>query len=458
MPGGHFVEQGARYRERVCSTRASMHFVPRPAPINKRVIAGFIDAACVVVLSAIAFVAPLARGGLALPMWGVLAVMVGYAVVPLAFFKRTLGFHLMGLELVDVRGHAIDLANVTFRELLGRGFFPAAYLLTVILGLVAGHFGVGANTIPPVLAGVMTLACATALTIALIGHVIALGRTDQRSLADLISRSYVVEGPALQPPGDLEELEEYRSNRLRVVRNIAVFEVLLAVSVFGLPMLLKSSSGESSQQKIQRLKLESLQAKFDANPVSDSLSNELQRELEYAGRSADAQAVNTRHMQALSLKEVNREAQLREALAQQRERSTAEALIALLEQQDRVDEARDVYVEWLGEAPTASELAGFGHWLATNGKTEEAVTVLTRATGLDPLVPYGQTLLGVSLQRGGQLTLAREHLELALLDDPNDEDAADALKAVEEKVGALSTAGKTELKRRYTVWTRDAGR
>jgi uncharacterized RDD family membrane protein YckC len=435
-----------------------MHFVPHPAPITKRVIAGFIDAACIIVLSGIAFVAPLAMRGLVLPMWGVLAVMVGYAVVPLAFFKRTLGFHIMGLELVDVRGHAIDLANVTFRELLGRGFFPAAYLLTIVLGLVAAHFGVGANTTPPVLAGVMTFACATALTIALIGHVIALGRPDQRSLADLISRSYVVQGPALQPPTDLEEFDDYRSNRLRVVRNLAVFEVLLALSVFGLPILLKSSSGESANQKIQRLKIEALQAKFDANPISDSLSNELQRELEYAGREADAKAVNAKHVQALSLKEVNREAQLREALSQKRERSTAEALIALLEQQDRVDEARDVYVEWLGEDPTASELSGFGHWLATNGKTEEAVTVLTRATELDPLVPYGQTLLGVSLQRSGQLTLAREHLELALLDDPKDEDAADALQAVEEKVGALSTAGKTELKRRFTAWARDAGR
>jgi predicted Zn-dependent protease len=101
---------------------------------------------------------------------------------------------------------------------------------------------------------------------------------------------------------------------------------------------------------------------------------------------------------------------------------------------------------------------GFGNWLATNNKNEEALTALTRATTLDPLVPLGQTLLGVMLQRSDQLTLAREHLELALLDDPTDEDAADALREVEEKVGVLPANGKKELKRRFDAWARDAGR
>ncbi len=434
-----------------------MTFVPRPAPLSKRVIAGLIDAAFIVVLSGISFVAPLVLRGLVLPMWGVLAVMVGYAVVPLAFLKRTLGLHIMGLELVGKRGHALDLANASFRELLGRGYFPAAYLFTIVAGLVASAFHVGSNTSPPLLAGVMTLACSAAFAVAVIGHVVALGRPDQRTLADLLSGSFVVEGQALLPPSDLEDFDDFQAHRRGVLRNLAVFEVLLMVSVIALPWLLSSSSGESPQMKGQRLKLEALQAKFNANPGSDSLANELQRELQRAGRREELQAVSEKHAQALGRKEAEREQRLREDFTAKHDRTTAEALISLLEQQDRVDEAKELYLDWLGPSPTASQLTGFGNWLATNTRTDEAVTVLSQATTMDPLVPYGRTLLGVSLQRLGRLTAAREQLELALLEDPTDEDAADALRDVEAQAGVLPPSGKEALRRQFEAWRRDAG-
>ena len=51
----------------------------------------------------------------------------------------------------------------------------------------------------------------------------------------------------------------------------------------------------------------------------------------------------------------------------------------------------------------------------------------------------------------------RAMLELALLDEPDDEDAADALREVEEKVGALSAADKKVLKKRFEAWRSDAG-
>ena len=170
------------------------------------------------VLSGIAFAVPLLTRGVVLPMWGVLAVMVGYAVVPLAFLKRTLGLHIMGLELVGKQGHPVDLANLLFRELLGRGFFPAAWLFTIIASVIASHFRVGGSTTPPLLAGVMTVACAGAFCVAAIGHVIALGRPDQRTLADLLAKSFVVEGPALPPPTDLEEFDAWKAHRRAVVR------------------------------------------------------------------------------------------------------------------------------------------------------------------------------------------------------------------------------------------------
>ena len=434
-----------------------MNFVPRPAPLQKRVVAGLIDAACIVVLCGISFAVPLVTRGVVLPMWGVLAVMVGYAVVPLAFLKRTLGLHIMGLELVGKAGHAVDLANVLFRELLGRGFFPAAWLLTIISSVVATHFGVGGSTTPPMLAGVMTVACAGAFCIAAIGHVIALGRPDQRSLADLIAGSFVVEGPALPPPSDLEEFDDWKAQRTRVVVRIIVFEVVLMSSVLLLPWVLSSSSGESPQMKGARLKLEALRAKFDANPGSESLFNDLQREYESAGRPDDAQLIVEKHRHALSLTEAGREQMLRAQLGERHERSTAEALIAMLERQDRVDDAVDVYREWLGPTPKASELSGFGNWLATNGRTELAVVELERATTLDPLVPLAHTLLGVCLQRLGRMEEAREHLEFALFDDPKDEDAEDAMKLVEGKIGRLTGPERLALRRRFESWRHDAG-
>ena len=434
-----------------------MSFVPRPAPMQKRVIAGLLDAACIVVLSGISFAVPLLTRGIVLPMWGVLAVVVGYAVVPLAFLKRTVGLHIMGLELVTKTGHAVDLANLLFRELVGRGFFPAAWLFTIISSLIAFRFGVGSSATPPVLAGVMTLACSAAVVIAAVGQIIALGRPDQRTLADLLAKSFVVEGPVLPPPTDLEEFDEWKAHRVRVLIGIGVFEFFLMGSVLALPALLTSSSGESSEGKIARLKLESLKAKFDANPGSDSLAADLQREYDYRGLEAESRAVAEKHVRALSLKEANREEELRVKLAQTHDRQTAETLINLLERQDRVDDAVDVYREWLGPTPKASELAGFGNWLATNNRTELAVAELERATAMDPLVPLGHLLLGVSLQRLGRYEDARVELELALLDDPEDEDADDALRVVEGKIGRLSAKERTALQRRFDGWRRDAG-
>lgn len=433
-----------------------MQFVPRPVQISTRVIAGLIDFSAIVVLSALSFAIPLLTRGIVLPMWGVLAVMVGYSVVPLAFLKKTLGFQVMGLELVGKDGHPVDLANLLFRELLGRGYFPAAWLFTIITSLIASFFRVGASTTPPMLAGVMTLACFFAVCIAAAGHFLGLSR-DQRTLADLIAGSFVVKAPALPVPEDSEELAEWKAHRARVIRRIVVFEVVLMCSVLALPWLFSSSSGESPQMKVARLKMESLQSKFDANPGSESLAADLQHEYLRAGREEEAKAVFEKHRQALSLKEAGRELALREQLASQRERKTAEALIELLEGQDRVDDAEAVYRQYLGPTPTASERTGFGNWLATNGRTEAAVIELTHATTTSPLVPFGQTLLGVSLQRLGRFEEAREHLFLAVLDDPEDADAVDALVEVEEKAGPLSAKEKVSLRRRFDAWRRDAG-
>lgn len=264
-------------------------------------------------------------------------------------------------------------------------------------------------------------------------------------------------GPSLPPPTDLEEFDEWRSHRNRVLVRIVAFELVLAVSVLALPWLLSSGSGETPKMKVARLKFESLRSKFEADPGNESLAIDLQREYERLGKRDEVQQVFEKHRQALSVKEAARELSLRDQLAQGHERATAEALIALLERQDRIDDAVEVYREWLGASPKASELAGFGNYLATNGKTELAVVELEGALAMDPLVPLGHTLLGVCLQRLGRFAEAREQLELALLDDPEDTDAEDALRLVEGKAGRLGGQERLELQRRFDGWRRDAG-
>ena len=94
-----------------------------PAPLGKRIAAAIFDGFVLLVLCVATFLGPLLTRGFVVPMWGVLVVLVGYAVLPLAALKRTLGMQLFNLELARLDGHAVDLANLLFREFVGRGLF-----------------------------------------------------------------------------------------------------------------------------------------------------------------------------------------------------------------------------------------------------------------------------------------------------------------------------------------------
>ena len=86
-----------------------------PAPLGKRVAAAVIDGILLLVLCVATFIGPLLLRGFVVPMWGVLVVLIGYAVVPLAALKRTLGMQLFNIELARLDGHAVDIANLLNR-------------------------------------------------------------------------------------------------------------------------------------------------------------------------------------------------------------------------------------------------------------------------------------------------------------------------------------------------------
>src|SRR5262249_40625767 len=145
-----------------------------PAPLDKRLAAGAVDAFTLVALCAAYFLVPVLTLGIVLPMWGVLAAIIGYAVVPLAVFGQTLGFWLFGLELVSKEGHTVGLGDVLFRELLGRGWFPAAFIFNLLFGYLAMMLGAARFAMPTGLQGVFFLGSCLALALAVLGHVLVL--------------------------------------------------------------------------------------------------------------------------------------------------------------------------------------------------------------------------------------------------------------------------------------------
>lgn len=430
---------------------------PQPAPLPRRVLAGLVDAAALGLLWAVGFFLPLVLRGFVLPMWGVLAAVVGWAIVPLAFFGQTLGLRLFGLRLLREDGHHVDLATVIFRELVGRGAFPVGYLFTVAASALAARWGLGGAVGPAGLGSALTALSLLAALAAGLGHLLALRRADQRTAADLLAGSVVVQGPARALPDDPEERAERLAHRALIRRRVVAFELLLAASVLAVPWLLTARARETTRERLARLQREALERRFRADPANVTTFEALQGAYARSAQEEEAAAALAAHQAALRTKEQAHEAQLRAALAAGPSRATATALVELLERQGRVDDAEAVYRAWLGATPTPSARAGFGSWLASHGRTASAVAELERALAEEPLVPFGHTLLGVSLQRAGRLLEAREHLELALLDDPDDEDAADALAAVEAAVGRLPGEARLALTRRLDGWRRDAG-
>lgn len=428
------------------------------APLSRRVLAGLIDGSALVVLSMVTFIVPMKLLGVVLPMWGVLAVMLGWSVVPLAFLQKTVGMRLMGLELAREDGHPVDLANVLFRELLGRGLFPAAYLLTLLAGLISQLLGVMAFVVPSGLGLVMLLACLVAFIGALAGSLVGLTRPDGRGLADLMTRSFIVVAPARKPPDDPDELAEAAARRKTVVGRIIVFEVVLAIGVVATPWVLTRRTGETAAHRTERIKRQGLEKKFANDPANDALAGELIDAFARDDQADEAKKVLERHRRALASREADREKLLREKFAKAPdEERTAALLIELLEDQGRLDDAIVVYRQWLGPTPTPSRRAGFGHWLGVREREDAAVVELRAALTQDPLVTMGHTMLGIVLSRQDRHQEARTELFYAVTLDPEDEDALDAWSEVQERVGPLPASEQAALRADVARWTSDAG-
>lgn len=272
-----------------------------PAPLGRRLAAGAVDGAVLFALCLAFSLIPLLSTGLVLPMWGVLAALVGYSVVPLSAFGATLGMRLLGLELIGKRGHAAGLSDLLSREFIGRGYFPAAYLFTLLANLVGSMLGTTQFIAPAGPSLLFGLVCLGMVGLALPGHLMALFRPDGRGLADLMAGTMVVPRRAVAPPEDEDEDEraERAQHRRRKILGVIAFQVVALVVVLGAPHLLTRRT-ESSETYAERITRDRLAHDFERAPGNEVLAEELVDALRRAGEREGAEAVLTRHLAALS--------------------------------------------------------------------------------------------------------------------------------------------------------------
>lgn len=418
-----------------------------PAQLERRIWAGALDTFIVLALCAAYFLIPVMTLGVVLPMWGVLAAIIGYSVIPLAVFKQTLGMRLFGLELVSKTGHAVGLGDVLFRELIGRGFFPAAFLFNLLFGYVAMMLGYARFAMPSGLQGLFFLASMFAVALAVLGHFLVLTAKDRRGIADLMARSYVVPAQPAALPEDREELADYKAARARSIRNVVIAELVIIVIGLGAPWLLTRKT-ESTEQRAARLLEQKLEAQFKADPANQTLARDLTRSLWAMGKNEEAAKVSAQHEAALSAKA---DARLKEQLARldanPGDEETFMAAAGLLEERGENDRVRVLYQKFIALNRHAPYRAGYGDWLMRHGFPDEAVTEMQALLKDEPDFEGVHKFLAQAYVMANRLPEAQEEYQRELVLDPEDEDAQGALDDLNAELGPLPKAKITALEK-----------
>lgn len=408
--------------------------------MGPRVLAGLLDGLALAGLGLGLFVIPMFLGGLAIPTWAALAAILGYAVVPLWAFQATPFMRLFGLELVRRDGTAPDPIDILFREILARGLGPAAYLLTFLFALVGSAVGRVGVSSPLGGAGlsVAILVCLGAVGVAALGQVLALFIPDRRTLADVVARTNVIPraAVAVEQGADPEEQEERRARRRARVRNVVIFEVLLVGLMIGGPLVAAKAPRAQRQAYAAHLNLEADQRRFEANPVDPVLAQSLSRDYLEAGETERAARVEAQQRAALKEANAKREAALRAALqANPKDDDASGALIDLLEEEDRAEEARSIREAVLRADGSPEAQAAYGLWLYQRDANAEAVAHLAAALdgGFD--VPDVHAYLGFALRELGRKAEARAELQRALAMQPDLDEVAEDVEDLNAELG-----------------------
>lgn len=351
----------------------------KSASVEKRVAAGAIDLFVLLVLIGLYFGAGLKLFGIGVPIWGVFAAIVGYSVVPLALFRSTVGMRLCGIELVNRRGRNAPVTDLLFRELIGRGFFPIAYLTTLIFGFVFRYLGIMNFAMPKGVGYMMFHLSWMLLAGSVLGQFLVVTRPDRRSLADLLARTVVVpKMPPAPEPTDAEERADARREQGRRLRTLLIAEVAMVMMGIGVPWLMTRRTSGGSGAYAERLKRDKLAAQFDAQPFDQRLASDLSRAHLANGDEEKSAEVWKRYDAARAEGNKKREASIRESVAKDPKSQQAQnRLLKLLLEQDRTDDAKDAFGAWVEADGDPALRASFGIWLYRHGYNADSVAELT---------------------------------------------------------------------------------
>jgi len=335
--------------------------------------------------------------------------------------------------MVGPDGRRPDPVETAFRELLGRGLLPASYLVVVAIGLTATILGKGDLRAPGSLGLVFVLASAVFSLAAGAGHVVALARDDRRSLADLVGRTRVIPRALRADSADADERAEHREAHQRARRIVVVNDALLLAVALAVPFALgRPLPAHASQIYADRLMRERAQMLFDSNPGDADLARELIDRLERAGDFDGAAKVRVRHQAAFSQVEREREIKLRESLARNpRDEASADALLDLLEGQDRLDDARAAARAFFEADPRPRERVRLGAWLQEHRFPSEAARELAQAISEGETLAEAHAYLGLALRDLGRTAEARTELGAALANRPDWDELREALDSMD---------------------------
>ncbi|MBX5480245.1 MAG: RDD family protein [Myxococcaceae bacterium] len=407
----------------------------KPAPIEARLKAGAFDLFILVTLMAGYFFGGLWLYGLAAPMWGVFAILVGYSVVPLSLFRATIGMRLFGIELVTRKGRNVPVTDLLFRELVGRGFFPITYLATLVFGLVMSWLGLLGFMMPTGIGFLLFHLSWMLLAAAVLGQFLMLTRPDRRSLADMVARSYMV---PRQPPPPLPDDPDERVDALKArrgrFRTLVVAELIMVLFAAGLPWLMtRRTSGGGTGAWAERLKRERPEAQFARSPDDRQLASDLAMAYRAIGDAERERDVWTRYEAAYAEREKQREAAIRARVAKNpKDEEGQNLLLRLLLDQGRVEEAKQAYKAWVEADGDPSLRAGYGIWLYQRDWNEEAIAELTASfeAGFDR-DGESYAFRGFAHKELGHFEEARADFEKALALDPDlEEDVRPELDAL----------------------------
>lgn len=413
-----------------------------PAALGPRIVAGLIDFALLGSVGLVIALGPLWLGGLALPMVGAVAAVLVVNVLPLAAFRATLGLRLMGLEVVHSNGRAADLTELLFRELIGRGLLGVAFFTAMVIGgagMLTGVMSVFSLT----RLGLLGLLALCVMMLGFASHLVVLGSRDRRGLHDLMGGTWVVLRGTVSDPRDDADLDEESQAVLgatggRRWPKVVAAQVIITALAVVVPYALSRPAPDAGDYEA-RAKMKQARSRFLKDPADRGAAVTYTRWARRAGEDPDdIEQIWSEHRAARTKQLEAQEAAIRAGLeGNPADWDRTASLVRLLEEQDRLTEARAALETWANAENTVSARVSLGIWLYENGFAKDARDVLrdAQAEGADSAELYAY--LGWTEQELGDRAAALQALRAAL-------ERAPELEQVRADVDTLTEALENE--------------